>query len=84
MVKRHVGDGSPPLGVDRVESQLRGRDCERALATFRGVPLKESGASPAVSAHPIDAQRRRLWATATRSITLVTLASPRTLNWDTP
>ena len=39
----------------------------------------------AVSAHPINApQRSRLCATATRSMTLVTLASPRTLNWDTP
>ena len=40
---------------------------------------------PAVSPYAIEApQRRRLWATATRSITLVTLASPRTVNWETP
>lgn len=29
-------------------------------------------------------QRRKLWATATRSATVVTLTSPRTVNWDTP
>ena len=58
---------------------------ERAAANFRAISRQGSRGIPAVSPYTINApHRRKLWATATRSITLVILASPRTVNWDTP
>ena len=74
---------------------LREAELRDSIGRFPGEFTRESGLTgpelircaclPAVSAYAINApQRRRLWATATRSMTLVILVSPRTLNWLTP
>ncbi len=71
---------------------LREAELRDSIGRFPGEFTRESGLTgpeligcaclTPVSAYAMNAsQRRRLWATATRSITLVILASPRTLNW---
>ena len=68
-----------------VECQLREAGLREGFGHFPGDITSRVWGILAVSAHPINApQRSRLCATATRSMTLVTLATPRTLNWDTP
>lgn len=52
-----------------------------AVGATRPVSVVEAGVPSFHDTYPTRAaQRKRLWATATRSMTVVTLASPRTVN----
>ncbi len=76
-------------GVVGLEIDVRCSSGDRASrgSAESGMQICDIGvvASQMYGDYPMNAcQRRKLWATATKSATVVTLASPRTLNWDTP